>query len=143
MQAPQASVPILVQHAYRVVEEDVDRLAILFVDGGRQGLARGEVRHLERDLVIRGNLVVVGRVLEREGKHTLLLQVRLCAEPGFEKSMIIGNKNSKLTMEPTEQMAYSAVFVTRRHATILRRLDNPRFTMRASHKHSTHTYTQP
>lgn len=67
-----------------VVEQEVDRGAVLLVDNGGQGLADSELRDLERDAILGGDLVVVSRGLERQREHTLLLEVGLC-EIGYNR----------------------------------------------------------
>ena len=60
-----------------VRELDLEVLAVLGVDLHGDWLANGELSAEDVDLVIGGELVVVGGVGEGEGKHTLLLQVGL------------------------------------------------------------------
>lgn len=59
-------------------ELDVKGLvAVGGLDHHGDGLADGELSALDVDLVVGANLLVVGRVGESQGKHTLLLQVGL------------------------------------------------------------------
>lgn len=60
-----------------VVELDVEGLALLGVDTEGDRLANGELGAEQVNLVLRADLVVVGRVGEGQRKHTLLLQVGL------------------------------------------------------------------
>lgn len=57
---------------------DVLALAILVVDAESDGGSFGEFSNSDKvDLVVRLDLLVIGRVLEVEGEHTLLLEVGL------------------------------------------------------------------
>lgn len=87
-----------------VGKRDLELLAAIGgVDSHGQRLSRGELSGGQVDTVVRADLVVVGRVGEGEGKHTLLLQVGLvdtserasddgCAAqvPGLERSVLTG-----------------------------------------------------
>ena len=87
-----------------VGKRDLELLAAIGgVDRHGQRLARGELSGGQVDTVVRADLVVVGRVGEGEGKHTLLLQVglvdtgerasddgRAAQVPGLERSVLTG-----------------------------------------------------
>lgn len=87
-----------------VGELDVEGLvAIGGVDNEGDGLADGKLSSLDVDLVVGANLLVVGRIGEGQGKHTLLLQVGLvdtsegagddgktAQVPGLEGSVLTG-----------------------------------------------------
>lgn len=60
-----------------VVELDVEGLAILGVDAESHGLADLELGAEQVNLVVGLDLVIVGRLSEGQGKHTLLLKVGL------------------------------------------------------------------
>lgn len=87
-----------------VGKRDLELLAAIGgVDSHGQRLARGELSGGQVNTVVRADLVVVGRVGEGEGKHTLLLQVglvdtgerasddgRAAQVPGLERSVLTG-----------------------------------------------------